>query len=100
MAIRDSFLPEFEHEMASTRKTLERVPEDKVDWKPHDTSMPMGRLAGHVAEMIGFGNMLFDGESFDFAPEWYYNAVAEAFKSGAARMAIAGSNPALLKAAS
>ena len=35
--------------------------------------------------------------SFDFAPEWYYNGVAEAFKSGAARMAIAGANPALLK---
>jgi aminopeptidase len=35
--------------------------------------------------------------SFDFAPEWYYKAIAEAFKSGAARMAIAGANPALLK---
>jgi uncharacterized damage-inducible protein DinB len=68
LAIRDAFLPEFDHEMSTTRKTLERVPEDKVDWKPHDTSMPMGRLAGHVAEMIGFGGMVFDGESFDFAP--------------------------------
>ena len=68
MAIRDAFLPEFDHEMSTTRKTLERVPEDKADWKPHDTSMPMGRLAGHVAEMIGFGNIVFQGESFDFAP--------------------------------
>jgi uncharacterized damage-inducible protein DinB len=68
MAIRDSFLPEFDHEMSTTRKTLERVPEDKADWKPHDSSMPMGRLAGHIAEMVGFGAMPFQGESFDFAP--------------------------------
>jgi uncharacterized damage-inducible protein DinB len=68
MAIRDSFLPEFEHEMATTRKTLERVPEDKTTWKPHDTSMAMGRLAGHIAEMTGFAAATFQGDSFDFAP--------------------------------
>jgi uncharacterized damage-inducible protein DinB len=68
MAIRDSFLPEFEMEMATTRKTLERVPEDKTDWKPHNTSMAMGRLAGHIAEMAGFAAQTFDGDSFDFAP--------------------------------
>jgi uncharacterized damage-inducible protein DinB len=68
MAIRDSFLPEFEHEMETTRKTLERVPEDKTSWKPHDTSMPMGRLAGHIAEMAGFAASTFQGDSFDFAP--------------------------------
>jgi uncharacterized damage-inducible protein DinB len=68
MAIRDSFLPEFEHEMQTTRKTLERVPEDKAAWKPHDTSMPMGRLAGHIAEMVGFAPATFQGDSFDFRP--------------------------------
>ncbi len=66
MALRDTFLPEFEHEMTTTRKTLERVPEDKVDWKPHDTSMAMGRLAGHIAEMCGFAAATFQGDSFDF----------------------------------
>ena len=66
MAIRDAFLPEFDQEMTTTRKTLERVPEDKVAWKPHDTSMPMGRLAGHIAEMIGFAAATFQGDSFDF----------------------------------
>jgi uncharacterized damage-inducible protein DinB len=69
MAIRDGILSEFDHEMSTTRRALERVPEDKVDWKPHDTSMPMGRLAGHIAEMVGFGAMTFDGDSFDFRPE-------------------------------
>ena len=68
MALRDALLPEFEYEMATTRKTLERVPEDKLAWKPHDTSMPMGRLAGHIAEMAGFVASTFQGESFDFAP--------------------------------
>lgn len=69
MPIRDAILPEFDHEMETTRKTLERVPEDRPDWKPHDTSMPMARLAGHIAEMVGFGAMTFQGESFDFAPD-------------------------------
>jgi len=68
MAIRDSLLPEFQHEMETTRKTLERVPEDKTSWKPHDSSMPMGRLAGHIAEMVGFVASTFQGDSFDFAP--------------------------------
>jgi len=68
MAIRDALLPEFEYEMATTRKTLERVPEDKTNWKPHDSSMSMGRLAGHIAEMTGFLANTFQGDSFDFAP--------------------------------
>ncbi|HXQ26145.1 MAG TPA: DinB family protein [Candidatus Acidoferrales bacterium] len=68
MAMRDAFLPEFDHEMATTRKTLERVPEDKTSWKPHDTSMPMGRLAGHIAEMTGFVAATFAGDSLDFSP--------------------------------
>ena len=68
MALRDALLPEFEHEMATTRKTLERVPEEKVAWKPHATSMSLGRLAGHLAEMAGFVASTFQGDSFDFAP--------------------------------
>jgi uncharacterized damage-inducible protein DinB len=68
MPIRDTIVPEFDHEMETTRKVLERVPEDKPDWKPHDTSMSISRLAGHIAEMVGFGAITFQGDSFDFAP--------------------------------
>lgn len=68
MPIRDTILPEFDHEMETTRKTLERVPEGNPDWKPHDTSMTISRLAGHIAELVGFGSMIFQGDSFDFAP--------------------------------
>lgn len=68
MAIRDVFLPEFDHEMAITRKTLERVPEGKSDWKPHDKSMSMGRLAGHLAELNSLVPIAMERESLDFRP--------------------------------
>jgi uncharacterized damage-inducible protein DinB len=51
MAIKDSILPEFDHEMATTRKLLERVPEDKKDWQPHTKSMSLGRLSQHLATL-------------------------------------------------
>jgi len=68
MAIKDAFLPEFDHEMASTRRTLDRVPEDKFGWKPHEKSMTLGRLASHVAELPSFATTALAHESFDIAP--------------------------------
>jgi uncharacterized damage-inducible protein DinB len=68
MAIRDALLPEFDQEMATTRKMLERVPEDKPTWKPHEKSMPMGRLAAHIAELPGWAATSLTMDSFDFAP--------------------------------
>ena len=68
MAIRDVFLPEFDHEMATTRKTLERVPENNIDWKPHDKSMTMGRLAGHLVELNTLVPLALQRESLDFRP--------------------------------
>src|SRR5262245_6923367 len=54
MKLSDLFLSEFDQEMATARKTLERIPEDKLSWKPHEKSMPLDRLAGHVAELAGW----------------------------------------------
>jgi uncharacterized damage-inducible protein DinB len=51
MAIKDALLPEFDHEMATTRRVLERVPESAFSWKPHSKSMSLGELAGHLASM-------------------------------------------------
>jgi len=51
MSIREMMLPEFEQEMANTRKMLERVPEDHFDYQPHPKSWKLNRLAGHVAEL-------------------------------------------------
>jgi len=68
MAINQALLPEFDHEMANTRKTLERIPEDKFGWKPHEKSMTLGRLAGHIAELPGWGAITVKQDSFDVAP--------------------------------
>jgi uncharacterized damage-inducible protein DinB len=51
MSITTSLLPEFDHEMATTRRILERVPEAEFSWKPHEKSMTLGQLAGHVANL-------------------------------------------------
>ena len=69
MALRDAILPEFDHEMASTRKTLERVPEGKPDFKPHVKSMPLGRLAGHVAEIPGWAKETILMDSLEIHPQ-------------------------------
>lgn len=68
MPLSQALLPEFDHEMANTRKVLARVPEDKFGWKPHEKSMTLGRLATHVAELSGWVSTTLETESLDFAP--------------------------------
>jgi uncharacterized damage-inducible protein DinB len=67
MAIKDAFLPEFDSEMATTRKVIERVPEGKFDYKPHEKSMSLGQLASHIAEMPGWATMGITMDSLDIA---------------------------------
>ena len=54
MTIAASMLPEFDAEMATTRRILERVPDEKLGWKPHEKSMSMGTLAAHLGEMVSW----------------------------------------------
>ena len=68
MTIAQSMLPEFDQEMQNTRKTLERVPDDKWNWKPHDKSGTVGWLAGHVATLPGWLAMTLKTEQLDYAP--------------------------------
>lgn len=68
MKLSDLFLPEFEQEMKTARATLERIPEDKLSWKPHEKSMPLGRLAGHIAELAGWAVPTITQDSLDFMP--------------------------------
>lgn len=68
MTISEILLPEFDREMANTRKSLERVPEDKLDWKPHPKSHTMRWLAEHVANLPAWAAMAIQGDSFDVAP--------------------------------
>jgi uncharacterized damage-inducible protein DinB len=64
----DALLPEFDQEMANTRKTLERCPEDKYGWKPHPKSFSMASLATHIANMTGWTTDVMEKDSFDIAP--------------------------------
>ena len=101
MSISQALLPEFDHEMANTRKTLERLPEDKLAWKPHEKSMTLGRLAGHVAELPSFGTTTIQTDSLNLSAGAYKPLVAssrqqalDAFDKTAAeaRAAIAGAS--------
>jgi uncharacterized damage-inducible protein DinB len=67
MAIVDFLLPEFDHEMATTRRLLERVPEDRFAWKPHVKSFSLGQLAQHVANLPRWGHITLEQSEFDLA---------------------------------
>lgn len=64
-AISQSMLPEFEHEMANTRKSLERVPEDKLSFKPHTKSMTLGALATHLSTINHWAEAIVGQDTFD-----------------------------------
>jgi uncharacterized damage-inducible protein DinB len=68
MPISDLLLPEFDQEMANTRKVLERCPEDKFGWKPHQKSFAMGDLATHITSMTGWLVDTLEKDSYDVAP--------------------------------
>ncbi len=66
--IADLLLPEFDVEMANTRKSLERVPVDRLGFKPHEKSPVLGWLAGHLANIPTWTDSILGAESFDVAP--------------------------------
>ncbi|HTW66300.1 MAG TPA: DinB family protein [Bryobacteraceae bacterium] len=68
MKISESLLPEFDQEMANTRKVLERVPAAKFSWKPHAKSFEFGGLAAHIANMADWAELTLTSDSFDYAP--------------------------------
>ena len=61
-------LAELERELPGTRHTLERVPEGRADWKPHDRSMPLGYLASICATMPSWIEMIINTDEFDINP--------------------------------
>ncbi len=67
MLIRDLLLPEFDAEMANTRKVLERVPEDKLSFQPHPKSFTLGKLATHVATLPTFTSVTLGTDALDVA---------------------------------
>ena len=65
MAIKDALLPEFDHEMGTTRRLLERTPEAELAWKPHDKSFTLGQLAGHIANIPYWCDLILQNTVFD-----------------------------------
>jgi uncharacterized damage-inducible protein DinB len=104
MSISASLLPEFDQEMANTRKALERMPDDKFDWKPHEKSGTMGWLANHLANLPSWTVYTINQDSLDLAPpdggslKWEGKGSREELLDyfdknvGAARAAIAGAS--------
>jgi hypothetical protein len=71
MSISELLLPEFDEEMKKTRTTLERVPAGKPEFSPHPRSMPLGKLAPHVAQLVGFGLSVLTTPGVDFSQGSY-----------------------------
>jgi hypothetical protein len=99
MSISELLLPEFDAEMKTTRITLERVPFDKTGFAPHKKSMPLEKLAPHVAELAGFGLVVLTTPGLDFGtgpsrprPPFELNGLLKAFDEGAGKVRAALEN--------
>jgi uncharacterized damage-inducible protein DinB len=68
MKLSELFLPEFDSEIKGVRRTLERVPENKFDWRPHEKSGTMGWLAGHLANLPWWATITIQQDSLDLMP--------------------------------
>ncbi len=67
MSLNDAFIAELKEEAVSTRKCLERIPQEKFDWKPHEKSFTMVKLAAHVAETTDWVKEIINTSELDFA---------------------------------
>jgi uncharacterized damage-inducible protein DinB len=67
MAIKEGLLAEFDHEIATTRKLLERLPDDRLSWKPHEKSMSLGGLGTHLGGILSWSGAILNETSFDLA---------------------------------
>jgi uncharacterized damage-inducible protein DinB len=64
----DSLIAEFAHEAKTTRRHLERLPSDKLDWRPHEKSFSAIELASHIVECVGWADSIFSKDEFDVDP--------------------------------
>src|SRR5437868_6830522 len=67
MSIKDGLLADFDHEMGTTRRLLERLPDDRLSWKPHPRSMTLGGLATHLSSIPQWGGTILNDPAFDLA---------------------------------
>lgn len=92
MAIAESILPEFDHETATTRTLLERVPAEKAEWQPHVKSMSLGRLAMHIANLPNWATITLERREFDTNPPDGPRITSPAFESAARLLQIYDAN--------
>jgi uncharacterized damage-inducible protein DinB len=91
MGLTEAFVQEIDHEAATTRRVLERVPADRLAWKPHAKSMSLGELAMHVAQVPGFISSWATQDTLDFGSLTHQAAptsteqILEAHDSGLAK---------------
>ncbi len=80
MKLIDSLITEFDHEAKTTRKHLERLTDDKLDWRPHAKSFTANGLASHIVECVGWTESLFNRAEFDIDMATYrpYEAASHA----------------------
>jgi uncharacterized damage-inducible protein DinB len=71
MNLIDPILAELAHEGATTRRLLERLPQDRLGWQPHQKSMTLGRLATHIAEIPGWVGSIVEKDEFDLGASGY-----------------------------
>jgi uncharacterized damage-inducible protein DinB len=81
MPLAESILPEFDHETATTRTLLERVPAEKAEWQPHVKSMSLGRLAMHIANLPQWASITLERKEFDTNPPGGAPAAPRVFES-------------------
>ncbi len=67
MSVKESLLPDFDHEMAVTRRVLDRVPDDRLRWRPHERSFDLGALAWHLALIPRWGRTILAHDRYDMA---------------------------------
>lgn len=68
MSLNELLLSELEEEIAASKAVLERMPEDKLDWRPHERSMALGRLSAHIAELLIWATKTIELDELDIAP--------------------------------
>jgi len=98
MSISESLLPEFDQEMANTRKMLERVPDGKFDWKPHEKSAALGALVTHLSNLPSWTTLTIEQDSLDIAPTDAAPTRVEPVKSRAEALAAFDKNAAAARA--
>jgi len=66
-ALKRTILGDLDHELANTRRVLERVPDEHFDWQPHEKSMTLGALCAHLENILHWQRMILEKDEFDLA---------------------------------